>query len=32
VVAGDRLPQEHQGRHHRPGLVHVERREDLSRG
>ena len=30
-VTAYRLPQEHQGRHHRPGIVHVERREDLKR-
>jgi ABC-type transport system substrate-binding protein len=29
VVAGDCLPEKPQGRHHRPGPVHVERRKDL---
>ena len=32
IFAEDRLPQEPEGHHHRPGVVHVERREDLTGG
>src|SRR5258708_526978 len=29
MVAGDRLPQERQGRHHRPSSLYVERGKDI---
>jgi hypothetical protein len=31
VVPGDCLPEEPQEHHHRPGIVHVERREEVRR-
>jgi hypothetical protein len=30
-VAANRLPQQHQRCHYRPGTLHVECREDLNR-